>query len=138
MIGQQHFLRILRGAGWCILAGMLGGCASITHGDLQRVTVQVQCGDRVVPAQCSASNDRGHWQFSAPASLVVNRDASVLQVACASPFFGTRTLQVSPRLTAAMAGNILAGGLVGVGVDMVTGSGLAYPPVVVVSYPSCR
>jgi hypothetical protein len=116
----------------------LTACASITHGDQQRLRVEATCGDRAVPAQCSATNDRGRWQFEAPASLVVTRDASLLRVSCSSPFFGAQTLLVPPHLSRAMAGNVLAGGLVGAGVDVVTGSGLAYPAVVMVNYPSCR
>lgn len=121
-----------------LMTTALAGCASVTHGDLQRIQVQVVCGDRAVPAQCSASNGRGHWRFEAPASLVVARDASALMVQCASPFFGAQSVTVPPGLSTAVVGNVLAGGLVGVGVDVVTGSGLAYPGLVVVNYPYCR
>jgi hypothetical protein len=100
--------------------------------------VQAACGDRVVPAQCVLSNDRGQWQLRAPSDLVLTRDASVLQVTCHSPFFGAQTVQVPPAVSVAMVGNWLAGGFLGAGVDVVTGAGLAYPHQVLVHYPACR
>ena len=138
MTSHDHRRRRAALAGLGLSALVLAGCASITHGEQQRVRVDVACGDRAVPAQCTASNDRGRWAFEAPASLVVTRDASALRVSCSSPFFGAQRLLVPPHLSRAMAGNVLAGGLVGAGVDVFTGAGLAYPPVVVVHYPSCR
>ena len=121
-----------------VLLLALAGCASVTRGDQQRLRVETVCASRVVPAQCTASNDRGRWSFRAPADLVVTRDASALQIACSSPYFGSQTLQVPSGLNMAMAGNVLAGGLVGMGVDVVTGAGLSYPQQVVVNYPGCR
>lgn len=121
-----------------VLLLALAGCASVTRGDQQRLRVETVCGSRAVPAQCTASNDRGRWQFRAPADLVVTRDSSALQIACASPYFGSQTLQVPSGLNMAVAGNVLAGGLVGVGVDVVTGAGLSYPQQVVLNYPGCR
>ena len=61
---------------WCGMALWLAlaGCASVTRGDQQRLRVETVCGSRAVPAQCTASNDRGRWQFRAPADLVVTRD----------------------------------------------------------------
>lgn len=121
--------------GICML---LGGCASVLYGDQQRVAVSARCGDRLVPAQCFLRNDRGHWQVQAPAQLVLQRDASVLEVACSSPFFGAQVLRVMPGADASLAGNLLVGGWVGAGVDVVTGAGLRYPAHIVVDYPSCR
>ncbi len=125
---------------WLVLGSALGmtGCASVTHGDRQSLRVEATCGDRVVPAQCVVANDRGQWPLRAPADLVVIRDASVLQVSCHSPFFGSQTVQVPASVSLAMVGNWLAGGLVGAGVDVVTGAGLAYPRQVLVHYPACR
>lgn len=135
---QQSGARLPGLALMAMLALSQWGCASVTHGHKQLVRVQAQCGDRLLPAQCTAGNDRGHWAFAAPASLVVNRDVSALTVQCASPFFGAQSVVVSPGVSTAAVGNLLVGGLVGAGVDMVTGSGLAYPALVVVNYPACR
>lgn len=121
-----------------MVPGFLMACASVTRGDQQRVRVEAVCGSRVVPAQCTASNDRGRWQFRAPSDLVITRDSSALVIACSSPYFGAQTLQVPPGLNMAMAGNVLAGGLVGMGVDVVTGAGLSYPQQLVLNYPGCR
>ena len=116
----------------------LAGCASVIRGDQQRVRVETVCGARAVPAQCTASNDRGRWSFRAPTDLVVTRDTSALQIACSSPYFGSQILQVPSGLNMGLAGNMLAGGLLGMGVDVVTGAGLSYPQQVVVNYPGCR
>ena len=121
-----------------IILVTLAGCASVIRGDQQRLHVETMCGSRVVPALCMAINDRGRWHFRAPADLVVIRDSSAMHISCSSPYFGSQTLQVSSSLNMTIACNLLAGGLVGMGVDVVTGAGLSYPRQVLLNYPDCR
>lgn len=126
---------------WAILsitALALTGCASVMHGDEQRLSVEARCGHRAVPAQCTVQNSRGHWQFTAPAHLIIKRDSDALVVSCASPFFGAQTLTVPPSATLALAANALMGGVLGAGLDVMSGAGLRYPHTVVVEYPGCR
>lgn len=115
----------------------LSACASITHGDKQRLHVEAACGPRMVPALCTVSNGKGSWQLQAPGSVVMVRDSSTASISCTSPFIGAVTVPLHPGPSMAMAGNVLLGGLVGAGVDVVTGAGLSYPARVKVMYPGC-
>lgn len=125
---------------WAILfsAILLSGCASVMHGDAQRLSVEARCGHRSVPAQCSVQNSRGHWNITAPANLIIKRDSDPLVISCASPFFGAQTLTVPPSATMALAANAFFGGLVGAGFDVMSGAGLRYPHMVIVDYPACH
>lgn len=125
---------------WGILSSIiiLSGCASVMHGDTQRLTVETRCGHRSVPAQCSVQNSRGHWNITAPAHLTIKKDSDPLVISCASPFFGAQTVSVTPSASMALAANALFGGLLGAGVDVMSGAGLRYPHTVIVNYPGCR
>ena len=125
---------------WAILfsAVILSGCASVMYGDAQQLSVEARCGHRAIPAQCSVQNSRGHWNVNAPAHLIIKKDSDPLVISCASPFFGAQTVSVAPSATTALAGNALFGGILGAGVDIMSGAGMRYPHTVIVNYPGCR
>jgi hypothetical protein len=117
---------------------ILSGCASVLHGDVQQVQVTVLCKDRPLPAACAAQNAKGTWHFQAPAVIEVNKDLTSLQIACKSLYFPEITATVPSRLNLSVAGNLLVGGLVGIGVDVYRGAGFAYNPDVRIAYPACQ
>lgn len=116
---------------WMSVLGMLllSGCASVMQGDTQQVHVMVLCKDRVVPAACAAQNAKGVWYVQTPASVVVQKDMTALQIACKAPFFPEITAKVPSQLNGALAGNLLTGGLVGAGVEIYRSSGFAIPEI---------
>lgn len=131
--------KFLRSRCWLVLPALvLSGCASVMQGERQMVAVDVVCGGVQVPAQCVLDNSRGVWRLGAPGSVMVRRDGQPLRVACSSPFFGSTQLMVPASMHVTMAGNLLMGGVVGAGVDVLTGAGLGYPGHVQVTYPRCR
>ena len=125
---------------WMSVVGvlLLSGCASVLHSDVQQVQVTAMCKERVVQAACVAQNAKGVWHFQAPGAIEVRKDLTPLQIACKSLFFPEITATVHSRLNLSMAGNLLVGGLVGVGVDVYRGSGFAYNPDVRIAYPVCH
>lgn len=122
------------------LAGLLllSGCASFLHADVQQVQVTVHCKDRAVPTACVAQNAKGVRHFQSPAFIEVHKDLTPLQITCKSLYFPEITATVPSRLNLSMAGNLLVGGLVGVGVDVYRGTGFAYNPDVRIAYPACQ
>lgn len=121
---------------WGLL--LLSGCASVLHSDVQQVQVTLLCKERVVPAACVAQNAKGNWLFQAPATIEVQKDLTPLNIACSSLYFPEVTAAVPSQLNLSMAGNLLVGGLVGVGVDVYRGAGFAYNPEVRIGYPTCQ
>ncbi len=121
---------------WGLL--LLSGCASVLHSDVQQVHVTLLCKERAVPAACVAQNAKGIWHFQAPAAIEVHKDLTSLKIACSSLYFPEITAVVPSQLNLSMAGNLLLGGLVGVGVDVYRGAGFAYNPEVRIGYPTCQ
>jgi hypothetical protein len=121
-----------------LLCVLLSGCAGVLHGTSQSVHIQTVCNDQSVLAACTAQNARGVWHFQSPATIEVHKDFSHLQVACKSPFFKEVAVTVPSMLNLSTAGNLLAGGLVGTGVDVYRGSAFAYSPLVRIQYPACE
>lgn len=106
-----------------LACSVLAGCASVTSGTEQNVAVNTN----VQGAVCVLSNDRGSWQInSTPGSTIVHRSYGDLNVACQKGnLHGTKTVKSS---TKGMAfGNIIAGGIIGAGVDCYNGSAYDYP-----------
>lgn len=125
---------------WSLLLvlSLLSGCASVMHGDAQRLGVETRCGQRSIPAQCSVQNSRGYWNITTPSQLIIKRDSDPLVISCSSPFFGAHSLVVPPSATLALVANAVFGGLLGAGFDVMSGSGLSYPHTIIVEYPGCR
>lgn len=114
---------------FCLVAAInLGGCASIVNGQNQSVSVETSsAGESLVGATCTLGNDKGTWLVTTPGSTVVHRSYADLKVKCEKAPLepGLATAKSS---TKAMAfGNILFGGVIGVGVDVATGAAYDYP-----------
>jgi hypothetical protein len=117
---------------------ILTGCASMLDSDVQTIQVVATCNGKSIPAQCSLENDKGYWEINAPGSVKINKDHSSLRVQCQSPYFRGNTVQLNSSPNSFMISNVLLGGLVGAGVDTVTGKGFNYRSIVKVAYPECR
>lgn len=112
------------------LAG-LTSCASIVDGSNQSLSVEtVSNGSSVPQASCELSSDKGTWFVNTPGSVTVHRGYDALNVKCTKDGYqdGIATVQSSTKAMA--AGNLLFGGVIGVGVDMGTGAAYDYPALV--------
>ncbi len=121
-----------------ILSMLLTGCATVLNGTQQEVTISVECRHMTIPAYCEASNSAGRWRFKAPGTIVVSKSRSDLRVTCQSGTFGAYSDSTASGPSAAVLGNIVAGGLLGAAVDYTTGAALNYPSKIVVPTPLCR
>lgn len=106
---------------------LLGGCATITNGRFQQVTVQTQPPG----ADCMLSNDKGEWEVnSTPGIVQVHRSLNYLKVACHKTGYQTATTSAGSNVKKMMVGNVLFGGVIGAGIDTADGSGFSYPNVI--------
>ena len=86
----------------------------------------------VLGARCSLTNDKGQWFATTPGSVTVRRSYSSLAVDCnTDSSAGTAKAKSSTKPMA--FGNILFGGVIGVGVDVATGAAYDYPEVITVA-----
>lgn len=112
-------------AGSAVLAT---GCASIVNGQNQSLSVQaLSAGKPLQGASCTLANDKGTWYLTTPGSAVVQRSFAELSVKCEKPDYEAGSTSVKSSTKAMAFGNILFGGLIGVGVDVATGAAYDYP-----------
>jgi len=112
---------------------ILSGCASITSGKVQPISVTTACdGEPINGAMCTLTNDKGSWFVKTPGSISISKAYADLTVECKKDKAqGVATFQ--SKSEGAVWGNIIAGGIIGYAVDAGTGAGFSYPPVLAVN-----
>jgi hypothetical protein len=127
----------MRIMGILALGVMLGGCASVTRGTTENISisstpsgVEAVVNGLEVPTTCMT-----------PCSVVAKRNADI-SITFQKEGFESQTVQLTKEIpatgAAGFAGNIIAGGLVGMGVDAVTGAATDHKPnpVIVTMQPT--
>ncbi|MFC7053063.1 translation initiation factor 2 [Hansschlegelia quercus] len=102
----------------------LSGCASITRGSTEQLTVTT------TPSEATVRTSMNH-QCTSPCTLTVGRKDEFI-VTATKPGFKEASVPVKTKVAgnggAAFAGNVLVGGLIGMGVDASTGAALDHYP----------
>ncbi|MBR0777764.1 PEGA domain-containing protein [Bradyrhizobium diazoefficiens] len=127
-------MRIL---GIAALGVMLGSCASVTRGTTENIAIsstpsgaEAVISGLEIPTTCTT-----------PCAIVAKRSADI-SITFQKEGYESQTVQLTKEIpatgAAGFAGNIVAGGLVGMGVDAVTGAALDHKPnpVIVTMQPS--
>jgi hypothetical protein len=114
----------------------VGGCATVTRGTTDQITVNS------TPPGAEAKTSLGHACPSTPCTWDVSRKAEFV-VSFTKDGFEPMQIPVSTRVAGAgaagFAGNLVIGGIIGMGVDAATGSTLEhYPNPVVANLVSLR
>jgi len=122
----MRFFPVVAAVALCLLSG----CASIISGANQSVSVNTPGCEA---ASCELTNSKGTWFVKSPGSVTVHRAYGNLAVVCSKEGFGSASQSVASSTKAMAFGNILFGGVIGVGVDVGTGAAYDYP--VVISVP---
>jgi hypothetical protein len=108
----------------CAAALALGGCATVTRGTDDQI--QINSDPQGATVQTSLSQ-----QCLTPCTLKVGRKDE-FSVTIAKPGYAPQTVFVGTKLASAgaagFAGNVLVGGVVGMGVDAATGATLEHFP----------
>jgi hypothetical protein len=103
----------------------VSGCATVTRGTTNQVTVNSE------PRGADATTSTGLHCPATPCTWEISRKTE-FAVTFTHPGYKTEQVQVNTRLAgsgaAGFAGNILLGGIVGMGVDAATGSTLEHYP----------
>ena len=117
----------MRLLGVLALTAALGGCASVTRGTTENISIastpagaEAMISGLDVPTICTT-----------PCAIVAKRSADI-SISFAKEGYEPESVQLVKEVpatgAAGFAGNILAGGLVGMGVDAVTGAALDHKP----------
>ena len=106
------------------LALSCGGCASVTRGWTEQMQITSN------PADAQARTSLGQT-CTTPCTLQVNRKDE-FSVVISKPGYHSAEVAVTTRVAGAgvagLAGNVLIGGVVGIGVDAVSGAALEHYP----------
>jgi hypothetical protein len=121
-----------------VFAALLSGCASIVSNDTQDLKVQLMCGNRSIWASCTAENSQGKWYFEAPGVVTVKNDLRKLSISCKPQAMNGFTVYAPALPSWGLAGNVLAGGVVGAAVDLFNNTALKYPENIDITSPSCK
>jgi hypothetical protein len=119
---------------------VLSGCASITSGKLQPLSVQAKCDNQdVIGAACSLTNSKGQWFVNTPGSVTVHKAYGDLVVDCKKEGLTPAGGTFKSSSNGGVWGNLIAGGVVGYAIDAGNGAGFDYPTQMTVNFtPPCE
>mgnify|MGYP003647116121 FL=1 len=115
------------------LSSLSAGCASVMEGSDHVININTTgCEDSGIKI-CTVMNSKGSSVITAPASTSVEKTRGALTITCLSrDKSASGSLIVDSNYEAMNAGNLLLGGIIGLGVDAATGAMWKYPRAVVV------
>jgi hypothetical protein len=117
----------------------LGGCATIVRGTTQTIAVNTP---GVPGATCTLSSSSvGSMTLTTPANVSVAKGQDSIAVRCEKECYQAGTAIIPSNIEGMTAGNLLFGGVIGIGVDAATGAMNKYPPqtdVVMVAMQGCK
>jgi hypothetical protein len=101
----------------------LSGCATIIDGTTQSVSVNTAPENG---AACTLVNSQGSWYVTSPGTTTVHKTKTDLDVTFTKPGYKSGHVVAASHFTGKTAGNILAGGVIGVGIDAASGANYHY------------
>ena len=119
------------------LVGGLSGCSTVINGKFQNVELTTQCGQTVVPAQCTLRNEHGEWKTSTPNQLVIQRGYGDLDITCEGGNFEVHRMRLKSRTSAATLLNVANLNTLTM-VDVGNGAGYEYPSKIQFKVAQCH
>jgi len=112
--------------------GLASGCASITTGQNQALSVETKesTGAALSGANCKLVNDKGTWFVVSPGSVSVQRSYNDMNVSCTKDGHEPGIVAAKSSTKAMAFGNIIFGGVIGAAVDAGTGAAYDYPGLI--------
>jgi hypothetical protein len=129
---------VLRCALLAVLALVLVACATITRGTTQVVAVDTP---GVPGTSCTIQTQNGPQVVTTPGSVTLSRGSSPLPIQCAKECYLLGSSIIPSNTETMAAGNVIFGGVIGLGVDAASGAMNKYPDLVTVAMtpdPACR
>lgn len=111
----------------CAAFLLLGGCATITRGTTQAVAVDTP---GVVGAVCTVTTTVGPQTVSTPGVFQLAKNSASLPVRCTKACYQDGGGILGSTFEAMTAGNLIVGGVIGIGVDAMSGAINKYPDAI--------
>ncbi|HTV46295.1 MAG TPA: hypothetical protein VMF05_13370 [Stellaceae bacterium] len=106
------------------VCSVTGGCASIIRGTTQTIAISTP---PAIGAVCDLSSPEGNWQIISPGVASVGKSKNNILIRCDKPGWNSAAASIPSNFEGWTFGNLLFGGLIGVGVDAATGAINEYP-----------
>ena len=117
----------------------MAGCATITKGTTQSIAVSTP---GAVGARCTLTSSAiGTKVVATPATVIVDKGQDNIAVRCTKECFQDGAGIIASNTEVMTAGNILVGGVIGLGVDAASGAMNKYTPetsIVMLPIQGCR
>jgi len=110
----------------------LPACSTIVNGTGQ--SIDFDTGE-VTEANClitGGENGTVNEKFVSPATLSIPRSKKVINIGCNKEGYQDASIIVDSKYEASTAGNVVAGGFIGLGVDAMTGALYKYPGTITI------
>jgi hypothetical protein len=118
-------MKLLNMVGAMVALGIaLSGCASITQGTTQSIAISTP---PITGAQCTLSSSQGNWVVMTPGIATVQKSKDDIQARCTKEGYQDAATIIPSNFEGWTVGNILFGGIIGLGVDAATGAINEYP-----------
>lgn len=119
-------------------AFFLVSCATITKGTTQVVAVDTP---GVPGAACTIQTQSGPQVVTTPGAVTLSKGSNALPIQCTKECYIMGSSIIPSGTEAMAAGNVILGGVIGLGVDAASGAMNKYPDIVTVAMtpdPACR
>jgi hypothetical protein len=107
-----------------LAAGLVAGCASVIKGSTQSIAITTP---PTSGANCILSSEQGNWTVMTPGAVSVERSKDDIAVRCTKPGWQDGFATIPSNFEGWTVGNLLLGGVIGLGVDAATGAINNYP-----------
>lgn len=115
-------------SGAALAIGLLSGCATVTTGSSQPVTINTTPEG----AKCTLSREGAMIAAisSTPGTVTIDKSKNTIQLACEKPGHQVTNESLVSNFQGATLGNILIGGVIGLAIDAGSGAMNKYPNLV--------
>jgi hypothetical protein len=129
---------VWRYVGLFLCAAFLVACATITKGTTQTIAVDTP---GVPGATCTLSTQAGPQVVTTPGTVSLKKGADPVPIMCTKECYVNGQSIIPSNAESMAAGNVIFGGVIGLGVDAASGALNKYPDMFTVSMapdPACR
>jgi hypothetical protein len=117
---------------------MLASCATITKGTTQTIAIDTP---GIPGATCTIQTQSGPRGLVTPGTVTLDKGSAPLPIQCTRDCYVLGSSMIPSNTETMAAGNVILGGVIGLGVDAATGAMNKYPDLVTVAMtpdPRCE
>jgi hypothetical protein len=117
-------MKIVSIMGLIALGFAMSGCASIVRGQSQTIAITTP---PTTGANCQLTSAQGNWSVLSPGTVTVQRSKENVTIRCNKAGWQEGFSSIPSNFEGWTVGNIILGGVIGLGVDAATGAINQYP-----------